>query len=358
MASLLALSGAVLGGGHAYGQDAATTGGPAARGAAAAPVDASAANTNDLQEVVVTATANGGVKKLDASFQITTASLEEIHDASPSSAADLLKIVPSVWVESGGGQAGPNIELAGYPGGSGAPYVTYAINGSPLYPSHNLSFMDDSSMFRLDDTIERAEVVLGGPSVVFSDGQMGATANFILREGTATPHGDLGVTLGSEGLYRLDGFYGGPLAQDWFFSIGGFYRESDGIRPSQYPADNGGQLTATLTHTLDKGKIMFYARVLNDKNLFISDIPLVATGTGKNVTVLRLPRLQSLDRLVCRQRDAGPVGAGVPGLRAADREPGGRPRREHPYVRQQSRPADRRRRHPEQQAAVHGRRHA
>jgi len=96
MASLLALSGAVLGGGHAYGQDAATPAGQAP-GVAAAPVDASAANTNDLQEVVVTATANGGVKKLDASFQITTASLEEIKDVNPSSSADLLKIVPSVW---------------------------------------------------------------------------------------------------------------------------------------------------------------------------------------------------------------------------------------------------------------------
>jgi hypothetical protein len=74
MASLLALSGAVLAG-HAYGQDAASTTGQAAAGEAA-PVDASAADTNDLQEVVVTATANGGLKKLDASFQITTASLE------------------------------------------------------------------------------------------------------------------------------------------------------------------------------------------------------------------------------------------------------------------------------------------
>ena len=110
----------------------------------------------------------------------------------PSSSADLLKIVPSVWAESGGGQAGPNIELAGYPGGSGAPYVTYAINGSPIYPSHNLSFLDDSSMFRLDDTVERAEMVLGGPGVLYSDGQMGLTANFILREGAEVEHGDLG----------------------------------------------------------------------------------------------------------------------------------------------------------------------
>jgi len=293
IASLFALTGAVLAGGHAYGQDTAAPADQAAAGQAA-PVDASAASSDNLQEIVVTATANGGVKKLDASFQITTASLEEIHDASPSSSADLLKIVPSVWAESGGGQAGPNIELAGYPGGSGAPYVTYSINGSPIYPSHNLSFLDDSSMFRLDDTIERAEVVLGGPAVVFSDGQMGATANFILREGTATPHGDIGITFGSEGLYRVDGFYVGPLSQDWYMSIGGFYRESDGIRNSQFPADDGGQLTATLSHTMDQGSIMFYARELNDKNLFISDIPLVATGTGKNVTYSAFPGFNAL----------------------------------------------------------------
>jgi outer membrane receptor protein involved in Fe transport len=296
LASLFALSGALLAGGHAaYGQEPAAQAAPETAGQAGAPVDASAANTSTLEEVVVTGTAaSGGLKKLDASFQITTASLAEIQDSSPSSSADLLKIVPSIWAESGGGEAGPNIELAGYPGGSGAPYVTYSINGSPVYPSHNLSFLDDSSMFRLDDTVERVEVVLGGPSVVFSDGQLGATANFILRQGTETPHGDIGVTVGSEGMYRLDGFYGGPISQDWYMSAGGFYRVSDGVRPSQYPADDGGQFTATLSHTMDQGSIMFYARVLNDKNLFIADIPLVATGSGKNVTYSAFPGFNPL----------------------------------------------------------------
>jgi iron complex outermembrane receptor protein len=287
IAALFALSGAALSGGHAYGQDTAA--------APAAAADASAANTSTLDEIVVTGTAQSkGLKKLDASFQITTASLEEIRDVGPSSSADLLKIVPSVWVESGGGAAGPNIELAGYPGGSGAPYVTYSINGSPIYPSHNLSFLDDSSMFRLDDTIERAEVVLGGPGVVFSDGQLGATANFILRQGSATEHGDLGVTVGSEGLYRVDGFYGGPISKDWYISFGGFYRTSDGIRKSQFPADDGGQLTVTLSHDMENGSIMFYARELNDKNLFIADIPLVATGTGKNVSYSGFPGFNPL----------------------------------------------------------------
>jgi hypothetical protein len=293
IASAFAFTGAAVVGTHAYGQESAPA--PAPSTTAETPTDASAASTATLDEVVVTGYAgSGGTKKLDASYQITTASLEEIRDVGPSSAADLLKIVPSVWAESGGGEAGPNIELAGYPGGSGAPYVTYSINGSPIYPSHNLSFLDDSSMFRLDDTIERAEVELGGTGVLLSDGQLGATANFILRQGSATPHGDLGLTIGSEGLYRLDGFYGGPLSQDWFFSIGGFYRESEGVRKSQFPADDGGQITATLSHTLDNGSIMFYTRLLHDKNLFVSDLPLAATGTGKNVSYSAFPGFNPL----------------------------------------------------------------
>src|ERR1700728_1627819 len=209
IAGLFALTGAVLAGGQAYGQDTAAQPGESPTGQVA-PTDNSAVSTDNLQEIVVTATASGGVKKLDASFEITTASLEEIHDANPLSSADLLKIVPGMWAESSGGNTGPNIEIAGYPGNSGAPYVTYSLNGSPMYPSHNLSFMDDSSLFRLDDTVERSEFVIGGPSVVFSDGQLGATANFILRQGTATPHGDLGLSVGSEGMYRLGGVYGVP----------------------------------------------------------------------------------------------------------------------------------------------------
>ncbi len=265
IAALFAFSGAALSGSHAYGQDTvATTTAPAA----AAATDASAASSATLDEIVVTGTPEAkGLKKLDASFSITTASLEEIRDVNPSSSADLLKMVPGIWAESSGGAAGANIELAGFPGGGDAPYVTYSINGSPVFPSSgNVSFMDNSSQFRMDESVERAEVLQGGPGVVYSNGQMGATANFILRQGSATPHGDIGITVGSEGMYRVDGFYGGPLAQDWFVSIGGFYRYSNGVRDSQFPADDGGQLTATITHTLDNGSIMFFARELNDKN--------------------------------------------------------------------------------------------
>ncbi len=286
IAALFALSGAVLAGGHAYGQETAAT--------PAAAADASAANTSTLDEIVVTGAAQSkGLKKLDASFSITTASLEEIRDVNPSSSADLLKIVPGIWAESSGGESGANIELAGFPGSGDAPYVTYQLNGSPVFPVPTLSFMENSSLFRLDESVERAEVLQGGPGVVLSNGQLGATANFILRQGTATPRGDLGITWGDEGMYRIDGFYGGPLAPDWYMSVGGFYRYSSGIRDSQFPADDGGQITATVTHNLDNGTIMFFARELNDKNLFITDIPVTVTGTGSGQSVSGFPGFNS-----------------------------------------------------------------
>lgn len=226
-----------------------------------------------LQEVVVTATATG-VKKLDASYNIVSVDAEAIKQQNPVSTADLLKVSPGIWPESSGGQTGANIEVAGFPSGGDAPFFTNMIEGLPLYGMPSLSFMDSSSLFRLDNTIDRVEVVQGGPAAVFSGGQMGATANFILRRGTSTPTGEVSATYGDEGLWRTDVFTGFPIAPGWNGSVGGFYRTSYGVRSPQFPADQGGQLTGTVSHDLDGGSLLFWGRVLDDKNQFIVPVPL------------------------------------------------------------------------------------
>src|SRR2546429_4142111 len=230
-----------------------------------APAQEATPDTQSLESVVVTATAIS-VKKLDASYSIVAADAEQIKEANPKSTADLLRISPGIWPESTGGQTGANIEVAGFPSGGDAPYFTLQMMGSPIYGSPTLSFFEGSSAFRLDDTVERLEVVQGGPAVVFGDGQMGATANFILRRGTDKPTGSLGFTYGSEQLERLDGFYGFKIAEGWDGSAGGLYRSSNGIRDPGFKADEGGQFTATLAHDMDHGTVMFYSRYLNDKN--------------------------------------------------------------------------------------------
>src|SRR6185437_7138218 len=236
-----------------------------------------------LEQVVVTGSANtAGVRKIDASYSITTATAALIQQDNPRSAADLLKIAPGVWPESTGGQTGANIEIAGFPGGGDAPFYTNQIMGTPLYGMPSLSFFEQSSMFRLDDTVDHVELLLGGPSVVFGDGQIGLTSNYILKQGTDTPSGSIGVTYGTENLKRVDGFYGFPIGKGgWYGSVGGFYRESNGVRDPQFPADKGGQLTATPTKDWDNGSLVFWARGLDDKNQFITPIPLIQTGSGQ-----------------------------------------------------------------------------
>jgi hypothetical protein len=237
-----------------------------------------AASGETLQEVVVTATATG-VKKLDASYNIVSLSQNDIAMANPAAASDIYKLSPGVWPENSGGQTGVNIDVAGFPNGGGdSPYFTTMIQGSPVYGSPFLSFMDNSSFMRVDDTVERVEIVQGGTSAIFGPGQEGATANWILRTGKDKSEGSAGVTYGSEGLYRVDLFQGGKLADGWYGSIGGFYRTSEGIRNPQYLADAGGQLTATLKHDLDNGSVMFWARTMHDHNAWVADFPYVVNN--------------------------------------------------------------------------------
>ena len=226
-----------------------------------------------LDEIVVTASAQA-VKKLDASYNIVSVSLDDIQNANPASAAEIFKLSPGVWPEASGGQTGVNIDVAGFPNGGGdSPYFTTMINGSPLYGSPDLSFLDSSSLVRLDDTVERVEIVQGGPGAIFGPGQAGATANFILKTGSDKTTGSFGFTYGSEGSERVDAFYSGKIIDGWYGSIGGFFRKSDGVRDPGYPADDGGQLTATLKHDLDGGSVMFWYRILNDKNQWVADFP-------------------------------------------------------------------------------------
>ncbi|MED5620738.1 TonB-dependent receptor [Ideonella sp. BN130291] len=260
---------------------------PAAQSAAAAKADKGDGNSGAVQveQVIVTGTARReGLRKLDASFSITTADEEQIRQAAPSSTADLLKIVPGVYVETSGGQAGANMRVRGFPTPGDGPYSTFQVNGSPLYALPTLSFFEHSQLFRLDDTIERVEVLRGGPSPIFSAGQPGITVNFIQKEAGAVPEGGLRLTTGTGNLRRMDGVFSAPLGNDWGLMVGGFYRTSDGIRDTQFPADRGGQFSAVLTRKLEDGKFMLYARAMNEKNAFYTAIPVVQSPDGSSAS--------------------------------------------------------------------------
>ena len=254
--------------------------------AAAPAADAPTGVPNQAQEIVVTGNANRlGLRKLDASYSISTATAEQIREVQPISTADLLKIVPGVWVETSGGETGANVFIRGFPSTGDAPFLTVEMNGSPIFAPSSLSFLENSSLFRIDDTVERVEVLRGGPSPIFANGQPGATTNFILKEGTQDPHLSVRGTYGTEGMYRGDVVAQGPIDANTTYMLGGFYRYSDGLRHTGFPGDLGGQITGSVTHKFDAGKITVYGRYLDDKNAFYTPMPVLEDSSGKFHTI-------------------------------------------------------------------------
>ena len=166
-----------------------------------------------VEEVITTGTAGGAeLRKFDASFAITTMDDQDIAEYSPQSTADLLKLVPGVWAESSGGVAGANVFVRGFPGGGDAPFLTVQVEGAPIYPPPTLSFLENTTLFRIDETVERVEALRGGPNPVFSNGQPGLTTNFILREGSEQTEGTVKYTTTDYDMNRFDGYLSGELA--------------------------------------------------------------------------------------------------------------------------------------------------
>lgn len=232
-----------------------------------------------LQQVVVTGNAGTSpVTQLTASYAITTISANKLHDLAPPNTASILKTVPGVWVAASGGSDGNNVFVRGLPSGADSPFVTMEVDGSPLYALPNVGWTSTLDFFRLDNSVERVEVLQGGTSTLFGTGNPGVVFNVVTKDGTETPGGAGSVegTIGPDGYDRIDAYWGGAIAPQWYVTVGGFGRKGDGVHDSQYPANLGGQWEATLTRTFNsRGKLSFGIRHTWDRGLFLTDSPVI-----------------------------------------------------------------------------------
>lgn len=251
---------------------------------AQAPAPAAAAADTSTPEIIVTGHAAGsGIKKLEAGYSITTLSPNDIAIDNPKSTGDLLKTVPGVWVESSGGVGTSNVFVRGIPTTGDAPFVTMEFDSIPVFGSNSPSFMDQTALVRIDETIQTVEAVNGGPAALFSDGQPGLTSNLILREGHEETQGDIKASATNYGAYRADGYVSGKLAEDTYYMIGGYYQRGDTVRKAGFDTEKGGQITANITRKFDGGKINFFVRYTDDHGEwflpFATNVPGINQGT-------------------------------------------------------------------------------
>jgi len=241
---------------------------------ATAATDARARRGEDgifsLDRMIVTG-AGQAQSQFEASYAITSMTAEQIDKLAPLNLASLIGSMPGIYAESTGGEVQNVYRIRGIP--DEGSFAVIQEDGISPYPDNNGYFYKTEGLVRPDLMTESVETVRGGPSPIFAS-NAAAIVNFVTRQGGETPEGAVRTTVGDTGLYRLDGYWSGKLAQDWYLAAGGFVRRNDGYRDVDFPADEGGQFRVNLMHTLDAGKLTFSFKHLDDRNAFYMPIPL------------------------------------------------------------------------------------
>lgn len=241
--------------------------------------------SNDLNEVVVTGVFDKR-KRIDASIAISTISAAEMRQLAPVSAADLLKNVPGVYVNSSTGEVGNQVTVRGTPtenrssggGASGYFYVSLQEDGLPVTNITGGGF-DPDFFLRADINTRKVEALRGGSASITGSDAPGGLFNYVSKEGGKTFGGEAIFKYGLEGnanpYYKTDLGFGGPLNAkgDLRYYIGGFYRYSDGARYPGYPMNKGGQVKANIVKDLKGGKLKLYAKYVNDRNGIFDFLP-------------------------------------------------------------------------------------
>ncbi|MEN9610242.1 MAG: hypothetical protein RLZZ628_1056 [Bacteroidota bacterium] len=241
--------------------------------------------SSSLEEVVVTGVFDKRTR-MQSSVAISTLNSKQIEQIAIGSAADLLKNIPGVFVNSSLGEIrntvySRGVSVGSNDGASGYYYVSMQEDGLPVTNATFGNYGPDYFL-RTDATLGKLEAVRGGTASILGNNAPGGIFNYVSKTGGDKFAGEVVSKFGLEGdgrnpYYRLDMNIGGPLNDDksLTYNVGGFYRQSDGARYPGYPMNNGGQLKGNLVKTYDGGSVKLYVKYLNDKNAWFEFLPTI-----------------------------------------------------------------------------------
>jgi iron complex outermembrane recepter protein len=232
----------------------------------AANAQESPATEADSEEIVVTGVTSKNRTLISSSVDATLISGEDLDRKAARSTAEVLELVPGIFVEGSAGPVSNNYSVRGLAGG-GQTFINIEEDGLAVMYNGDRS----DRFYRHDLTVGRVEAIRGGPSGVLSVNGSAAVINFISKQ----PNFDR-----AEGVVRFTGtsydekraelYYTSPIAQNLAFSIGGGMYSTRGVRKTPFTYDgynikailkskfdNGGHVSVTFKKSADKSP--FYA---------------------------------------------------------------------------------------------------
>ncbi|MEY3886989.1 MAG: Vitamin transporter BtuB precursor [Pseudomonadota bacterium] len=242
-------------------------------------------DTLKLDELVVTGTASGA-SKMKQSNSISTVGVDQILQAQPTNASDILRTIPGVRAESSGGGGNANVTVRGLPiSAGGARYVQFQEDGLPVLLFGDVAFATPDMFLRADGSLERLEVVRGGSASTLGTNAPGGIINFISKTGDE-PGGSVGVTTGlGYDEKRFDFDYSGKLGDKTRFFVGGYANMGQGPRNASANGVQGHQIKANITQDVDNGFVRLNFKTLDDKSPLFMPAPV----SIKNGVLSELP---------------------------------------------------------------------
>jgi outer membrane cobalamin receptor len=157
------------------------------------------------ENVIVTGTRLAGE---DAGSNATVLDAATIQARNPGSVTDLLRDLPSVFVQQSGGR-GSVVSL--FTRGAKPNFTLVLLDGVKANdPTNTRGGSYDFSTLDLND-IDRIEFVRGPASAIYGSDAVGGVINIITRNGSDTPQATLSADGGSFGYARVAGHVSGPI---------------------------------------------------------------------------------------------------------------------------------------------------
>lgn len=231
-----------------------------------------------LDTIVITGTA-AGATKMKSSVSISTLEGDGVVTATAASATEVLRSVPGLRSESSGGESNANVGVRGIPiSAGGARYIQFQEDGLPVLQFGDIAFATPDTWIRVDNSLDRLEVLRGGSASTRATGAPGGIINFISKTGQEQG-GSIALTKGlGYDETRVDLGYGGRLAPKTRFWIGGFFHDGDGGRPGAKGTESGGQIRGNITQELQGGFVRLSFKHLDDHTPTFMPTPVRYNG--------------------------------------------------------------------------------
>ncbi|APZ45503.1 TonB-dependent receptor [Polaribacter reichenbachii] len=271
-----------------------------------------------LDEVVLTASATFRSQK-ETPMSISSVKQKEITKLSANSQADIIRSIPGITAEGGGGETASNVFVRGLPSGGQYVFNPLQYDGMPLMSTFGLNSSAHDVYARPDVGFKGVEFVRGGAAVLYGAGSVAGIINYTSKTGDSNDENLINVEWADKGRLKTDFYTGGKLGgedSNTYYAFTGFVRKDDGPIETGMPT-KGVQFRANIKKKFENGSFTVHGQMINDNAQFFMPLPLdgnrnrIAGNDGEAVSQLLSGQLANTSFLTAGGAYESPIEDGV-----------------------------------------------